>query len=196
MKYMTKPADFRWSLLLLVLLMTLSLNQAKAGFIEIGASGSYRYTTVDEFNYSKTQSITGSFAYYFWEMSALELSYTDGTNMTFGKTASNESYIATTRYQLMGLDLVISFAGRQDPFRPYIKFGGAYQKKKLLYEQGYFAPVERLSEGFSPTVGAGFKLAITQEFAIKIGADAWSSPINESPIRYDFAASAGVSLLF
>ncbi|MGE3975593.1 MAG: outer membrane protein [Bdellovibrionales bacterium] len=176
--------------------LLLSSTNALAGFVEVGASGSYRYTTVDEFNYSKTQSLTGSVAYYFWELSALEFSYTDGTNMTYGKTATNETYIATTRFQLTGLDLVISFAGRQDPFRPYIKFGGAYQRKKLTYEQGYFTPVERTSEGFAPTAGAGFKLAITQEFAIKLGADAWTSPISETPIRYDFAASAGISWLF
>jgi len=172
----------------------LFLSSAQAGFIEIGATGSYRSSYVNEYNYSKTQALTGSLAYYFWEMSAIEVSYTNGTNQTFGRTITNEDYIATTTFEFVGVDLVLSLAGKQAPFRPYFKIGGSYQRKKISYEQGYFSPFIQEVYGFAPTVGAGFKLMLTEALAFKLGGDAWGSPDNTN--RFDLAASAGLSWLF
>lgn len=179
---------------LIVGLLLLVSSFARAGFVEIGASGSYRSSYVNEFNYSKTQALTGSVAYYFWEMSALELSYTSGVNQTFGRTANNDSYIATTHFEIAGIDLILSLAGRQAPFRPYFKIGASYQRKTILFEQSYFPAYSRDISGFAPTVGAGFKLMMTETLALKIGADAWSSP--EETSRFDIAATAGLSWLF
>ena len=165
-----------------------------AGFIEIGSSGQYRSSYVNEFNYSRTQALTGSLAYYFWEMSAIEFSYTNGVNQTFGKTANDENFIATTTFELAGADIILSLAGKQAPFRPYFKVGVSYQKKKIRFEQTYFPDYVREIFGWAPTFGAGFKLMMTDTLALKIGMDAWASP--EESNRFDFAASAGFSWLF
>jgi hypothetical protein len=167
---------------------------SRAGFVEIGASGQYRSSYVNEFNYSRTQALTASLAYYFWEMSAIEFSYTNGVNQTFGKTANDENFIATTTFELAGADLILSLAGRQAPFRPYFKVGASYQRKKITFEQTYFPTYTREIYGWAPTVGAGFKLMVTQSLSLKIGCDAWASP--EETNRFDFAASAGFSWLF
>jgi len=167
-----------------------------AGFVELGTNISYRTSTIDEFNKSITESYTASLAYYFWEMSAFEFSYTNGNNRTHGRTSTSESYEVDTNFELVGLDLIISFAGKQAPFRPYIKFGGAYQKKRSTYRQGYFSPYTKESEGVSPTAGGGFKIMLTEQFALKAGVDMWTSPMSEAPVRYDMAASAGISWIF
>lgn len=181
--------------LVVLILLTLLLGiPADAGFFEVGASGSYRSSYVNEFNYSRTQALTGTVAYYFWEMSALEFSYTSGTNQTFGRTANDQSYIATTEFELFGADLILSLAGRQAPFRPYFKFGGSHQRKRITFEQSYFPAYVEKIEGFAPTVGAGFKLMMTEALALKMGGDAWASPDRTN--RFDVAATVGLSWLF
>lgn len=180
---------------LVALLLFLSAK-AEAGYTELSVSGSYRTSTIDQYNYSKVQSITGGVAYYFWENSAIELNYTDGFGQYFGNTTYTGRYVYTTYFQLFGADLILSFGGKQSPFRPYVKFGGAQQKKKIIYEQAFFAPVTTEVSGVSPTVGAGFKLFFTENFAFKIGADAWTTPNGDGQDKFDIAASAGLSWLF
>src|SRR4051812_28929209 len=123
----------KWILLPLLLVG----SQAFAGYVEISATGSYRTNTDNDYTYQRTQTLSGSVAYYFWEMSALELSYTDAINRSWGRTAISASdYIETSRIRLYGLDLIISLSGKQASFRPYIKVGGAQQLKTWIYEEG------------------------------------------------------------
>ena len=162
--------------------------------MEIGSTAQYRTSYVNEFNYSRTQAISASIAYYFWEMSAIEISYTNGVNQSFIRTTLDENFIVTTMFDLAGADLILSLAGRQAPFRPYFKVGASYQQKKIRFEQTYFPVYSEEIYGWAPTAGAGFKLMMTDSLALKIGADAWASP--EQTNRFDFAASAGFSWLF
>lgn len=183
---------FKWSV---SLLFFLTCSSALAGYFEVGLSASYRQTNVNEFNYSTTQTLTGDISYYFWEYSAVELSYTNGRSLT----VSQPSYQATADFQLAGADFVFTLAEKEATFRPYVKIGVAYQKKKIVYVQSGTDPVVYATEGPSPSVGFGFRLGVTQTFAIKAGLDAWTSPLTKSSdekVTYDTAARVGVSWLF
>ncbi|HEX4925391.1 MAG TPA: OmpA family protein [Bdellovibrionales bacterium] len=176
--------------------MTVFSGNARAGYVEISATGSYRTNTVNEYTYSRTQSVTSSVAYYFWEMSALEISYTDALSRSYGRTPiSGQDYVETSRVRLFGADLVLSFAGRQSSFRPYIKIGGADQQKTWIYEEG-LVNTRVDTQGFSLTGGFGFKFLLSDHFAIKAGVDAWSNPLSEPNRIVDYAANAGISWMF
>lgn len=178
--------------LLSVFVILFSTSYALAGYIELGGSGSYRKTSQDKENYSVSKSLTGSIAYYFWELSAIELSYTrarqDDHFVTYTSTVFQEIYEA---------DLIFTLAGRQSSFQPYIKAGAAYQSKKSQYKQPSTSPVSLPDvKGVGPSGGIGFKILMSQSLALKAGVDIWSSPLNQDPVTYDYAYRAGLSFLF
>jgi outer membrane protein W len=181
---------------LILLLAFFSVSHAYAGYVEFSATGSYRSNTVNEYTYQRTQSLTTSLAYYFWEMSAIEFSYTDALSRSFGRTPiSGQDYVETSRVKLLGADFVLSFAGRQAVFRPYIKVGGADQTKTWIYEEG-LVNTRVDSQGMSLTGGFGFRYLLSEHFAIKAGVDAWTNPLSDPNRIIDYAANAGISWVF
>lgn len=171
---------------------------ASAGIIEIGASANYRMSRYNDSNYVQSLTYTGSFSYYFWEMCAWELNYTTGlsTQVTKGSATDKQTKIQDN-IDLASLDLVLSFAGRQDPFRPYVKLGGGYLVKERFRQIDEDAK-EKISkqQGTVPSGGAGFAVNLTKEFGFKVGIDAWTSPLNEKPVVVDYAGRAGVTWTF
>lgn len=173
---------------------------ALAGFIELGASANYRSSGYDEDNYIQSLTYTASFSYYFWEMCAWELNYTTGYAKQSTRASSDPAATTTTvedNIEMISMDLVLSFAGRQDPFRPYIKFGGGYLTKER-YRQVEGFDKDRISDqkGVVPSGGLGLAVNLTKEFSIKMGIDAWTSPLNEDPVIVDYAGRAGIAWLF
>jgi hypothetical protein len=175
-------------LLFLVLLLS---TQAEAGYFEIGASGSYRKTSYDAENFLVYRSGTASVAYYFWEMSAIELNYTKSRQDE--KRTQYESRSFITFY---GADLIFSLASRKSLFQPYIKVGIAHQNKTGSYKQSGIAYNLTPVEGWAPSAGIGFKIIIGQHIAIKTGIDVWSSPLSQDKVSYDYAGRLGLSFLF
>lgn len=175
---------------------------AHAGVVELGVTGNYRRSTINEKNYQESLSYTGSLSYYFWEMSALEFSYTNGSSQVSVKaTSSDPRQIIQTDFELMGMDLVITMASRKSAIQPYIKMGGAYIKKKIILKPGddpndFEAQEIGSPEGLVPSGGIGLKIRLTDTFSFKVGVDAWTSPLNEEPITTDWAGRAGISMLF
>jgi len=174
-------------------------SNSAAAFIELGANANYRRSAFDSNNFQELISYTASVSYYFMEMSALELSYTNGySELSVRSTNPADSkYVTKTNFQLLALDLVISFAERDDFFQPYIKMGGGYLKKQE-FEQVDNGDTNLVSssEGLVPSGGVGFRVLLTKGFAIKFGLDAWTTPLKENPVVVDFAGYAGVSWLF
>lgn len=172
---------------------------AMAGYIELGGSANYRSSGYNDDNYVQTLSYTASLSYYFWEMCAWELNYTTGYSKqsTKGALETDPVTIVEDNIELVSMDLVLSFAGRQDPFRPYIKVGGGHLTKERFRKIDQDAK-ERISEqkGFVPSGGLGLSISLTKEFSIKFGVDAWTSPLSEDPVVVDYAGRAGVSWLF
>jgi hypothetical protein len=185
---MTHFRQFQFFSLLILFFTSLNVN---AGLVELGVSGNYRRTYVTKDNYSQSESTTGSLGYYFWEMSALELSYTNGRS-----TSVTDAYTAVADFELIGLDLVFSLASREAAFRPYLKGGVAHQKKKIYYVQKGFPVVTVSSEGASPSAGLGFLIRLSSAFSLKVGVDAWSSPVDKDskePTTYDLSGRAGIT---
>ena len=166
-------------------------TNAFAGLFELSATGNYRKTSVDDLHYSIASYGTGGLAYYFWELSAIETSYTRGNSATIQPNIKIYSF-----FEMYEINLLITFAGKESAFKPYIKVGGAYTVRKVSEENPNVDPIRTESKGFSPVAGAGFKIMLSQQFAIKAGVDANSTPTNQQPVVYDYNAYAGLSFLF
>jgi opacity protein-like surface antigen len=193
------------SFLLIVFVIAASLP-AHAGIFEIGAQANYRKTNYDATHSEESETGTASLAYYFWEMSALEFSYTRG--------AADQLDPPLTAFQSMtsyGVDVLFTLADKESALKPYFKIGAAYVDKNLQYVTTPSLPAYGVeTTGIALTAGAGLKLMITQQFAIKCGIDVSSSPLfffNEvlnppssllppNTLTYDVSANAGISFLF
>ena len=177
--------------LFIVLFMVLSYSTGFA-FYEVGMSGSYRKTYQNKDNFSTYTSATGSVSYYFWEYSAIELSYTRAQTDEVRIDYTSRGFI-----EFYGGDLIITFADRKADFQPYVKVGVSYQVKEVQYKQvNQDVVVLPRVEGWAPSGGFGLKILLGKNFAIKTGLDVWSSPLSESDITYDYAGRVGISMLF
>src|SRR3989344_2270180 len=104
---------------LMLLALAAASPIASAGFFEIGGSLNYRFSGYDKNNYIESFTKTLSGSYYFWEMCAWEINYTSGSSkqVTKGAEPIDPKTTVQDNIQMMSLDLVLSFAARQDPFR-------------------------------------------------------------------------------
>ena len=183
--------------LVLFSILILGNNTAWAGIMEVGASASFRRSTINDDNYQESLSYTGSVSYYFWEMSALELSYTQGSALLSVKPADDTKITTKSSFRLIGVDLVITFASRESVLQPYLKLGGAHIEKKIVREpEGMDATEIESPAGIVPSAGLGFKIKLSKTFSIKVGVDGWTSPLNEDDPTVDYAGRAGVSWMF
>lgn len=182
---------------ILAILLCCASAQAAAGFIELGVSGNYRKSSIDRDNYQESLSYTGSLTYYFWEMSALEFSYTNGVSNAVVKPPNDIKTNTITGFELMGLDFILTLGDREAVLQPYVKIGGAYIKKKIIKRSpGLDDRDGGSSEGLVPSAGVGFKVKITKELSLKVGVDAWTSPPKQQPVIVDFAGRVGLSWMF
>lgn len=182
-----------------VLLLSLGSLPAFAGFVELGGSVNYRSSGYDKHNYINSLTYTASVSYYFWEMCAWELNYTFGQSnqSTKGPNTGDTKTVISDNIDMTSLDLVLTLAERQAPFRPYVKAGAGYLIKERFRKNNSDAR-EKISqqEGVVPSGGLGFSFNITKDFSIKLGVDAWTSPMNQTPVVVDYAGRAGVSFMF
>jgi hypothetical protein len=170
--------------------------QSFAGFLEIGASSNYRRSTINEYNFQESLSFTGSVSYYFWEQSAIELSYTDGYSQVVSGLEGGLERKTESEFQMIGLDLVFAFGSRQDAFQPYVKAGAAQLSRQIAFQiEGQEKQISPESEGIVPSTGIGIKLRLSKTFSLKLGIDAWTTPPAEGSDEtvVDYAGRAGVS---
>src|SRR6185437_12069471 len=95
-------------------------SAASAGVMEVSASYGMHTSSIDQNDYTKSESLTGSVAWYFLEMSALELSYTEGIGTQSLQIPGDPG--ATVYYQtvqMLGLDLIYSFGSRDSLLQPF-----------------------------------------------------------------------------
>ncbi|MBC86424.1 MAG: hypothetical protein CL677_04530 [Bdellovibrionaceae bacterium] len=187
--------------LLVFFSVTLFSYGSLAGVTELSLSTNYRNQKIDSNNFTNSLSYTGSISYYFWEMSALELSYTKGeSKQSFRLTGDTESTVATTEFELIGVDFVLSFAERKAAFQPFVKVGAAHIDKVFLLDPAGGTEAETGSQsGIAPSAGVGMRIRFTQTFSLKMGVDAWASPINDDsddPETVDYAGRVGISWMF
>lgn len=181
-----------------------ALDRARAGFFEVGASGSYKKSHIDVDAYDEAYSLTGSLAYFLTEASALELSYTDGTHKRVISEDVPYGHVTTMFYKTVGLDFVYTWGARDAVLRPYLKGGANYIISKRIVDQ-YRIPGGTMfqpsviddSPGLVPSAGAGFRIGMTEHLSLKVGVDGWSSrSLNKPPLTIDWIGRAGLSWFF
>lgn len=183
--------------ILLSLVLISSVSQA--GIFEISALGSYRKNSIDDDNYSTTESLTASVAYYFFEMSAIELSYTDGTNEAVGTTlvgSTSVKYKQITEFQIYGADLVFTFGGKTSAIVPYLKAGLALRDTEAKFTQDGVEADSVKVDGKYLTLGAGLTIKAGANFNIKLGYSSFKGPLDEDDQTTDDAYRAGLSWMF
>lgn len=166
----------------------------KAGFIELSLLGNYKKNKVDANSFEESRFGTASIAYYFWMMSAIELSYTRGDRKSVVTPTEPGFDTVTTTYDIMviGADLVIAFAGRDSVIQPFIKGGAAYFEQRVTQKIGDNPSTSVKQDPITvPSAGAGFKIRITQTFSFKGSYETWGKKIDDNN-----AARAGISWVF
>src|ERR1700730_18640954 len=78
-----------------------------AGVFELSAQGTYKITNFDATHSAASESGTAGLAYYFWDLSALEISYTRGD-----ANQVQPEYTAYQTFSAYGLDLMITVANK------------------------------------------------------------------------------------
>nr|BFD58531.1 hypothetical protein CKG001_06380 [Bdellovibrio sp. CKG001]BFD61959.1 hypothetical protein BdHM001_06400 [Bdellovibrio sp. HM001]BFD65796.1 hypothetical protein HAGR004_08180 [Bdellovibrio sp. HAGR004] len=182
------------SLTTLAVLLSTSLP-AHALFTELGLSYGRKTTTFDQDNSFDSESITGSLSLYFLERMALELSYTDAKGVREEKASASDARRTTTqKSQILGADLILTFADRKALFQPYIKGGGAqisrFQQIKIEGQDTYTIEPESVTV---PSYGAGLKIQVTESLGIKLSYDVWKTPIGGGLQTDDSSVRAGVT---
>jgi Outer membrane protein beta-barrel domain len=192
-------------LLWMMILLAPSLSWAQYNeYFEVGLSGNYRKVYLTELGtteraFDENLAYTGSLAYYFREMTAIEFSYSQGKNTRY--IPSNTITSTTThRYSMFGADLVFTFGKRTDTFIPYIKAGVAYfDKKSIDYEYINSGVPQRpqtveINSTVVPSAGFGMQFRITQRISFKAGLEFWTSGAISKDIEdFDWAARMGIS---
>jgi hypothetical protein len=194
-------------LILIAGIFTPSLSFADFNeYFELGASGNYRKvfltdTSTDVRAFDESSAYVASLAYYFREMTAFELSYSQGTNT---RHIPSSTITSTTRhkYTLYGADLIFTFGTRADQWIPYIKAGVAYfDRKSISYEyidNGTGLPLltepVELKSTLVPSGGFGMQVRISNRVSFKFGVDIWTSgAINKKLGDFDWAGRVGAS---
>lgn len=136
------------------------------------------------------------------QMSAIELSYTSGEGQVSGKAASDPNPVRyRTDLKLYGADLVLTLAPKDWLLQPYIKGGMAWVDKTIFRLNTAVTPNEEIISQTDrddpvPSLGAGFRLRVNQQFSIKGSYDRWRSGNAGDTEVWDHAVRAGVSFLF
>ena len=184
---------------ILGIILLLFSHVSWAGFIELGANANYKSSKFNDDNTAETISYSGSIAYYFLEQCAFEITYTSGYSKQESQaTPIDDKYLIEDNFDMGSLDLVLSLAGKEAAVQPYLKLGGGYMIKErfIKVNNGPKLSASQI-EGFVPSAGAGVKFMLTNTFSIKLGVDAWTSPVSSNDEKtIDYSGRAGVSWIF
>ena len=110
-------------------------TQANAGLMELSYQFARTDSKFDDDNFSRSLSHTGSFAWYFMQMSALELSYTRGEGQISSVDSGGNTIRFRTDLKMYGADIVFTLAGKDWAFQPYVKGGAAWVDKKIFRKE-------------------------------------------------------------
>lgn len=192
--------DFRYVIFTLLVGLTITFHSPTwAGIMEVSGSYSVRTSSIDRDNFTKNESWTGSFAWYFLELSALELSYTKGLAKQSLKAAGDpNSTVYFADFEMYGADLVVTLAKKDSLLQPFIR-GGVAQLKKKFYKElpnhqiaTYGTPVDQVV----PSYGFGLKIRLTEGFSLKGSYDRWRSGSVDDKEIWDDAIKGGISWMF
>jgi hypothetical protein len=192
-----------------------------AGYFEISGSGSYyKYDNGELEGRKNTTTVkrwgTG-LAYRFMQNTAVEFSYSNSTNLddfAYNVTDADGNLTDQTvfakrsnQYQNYSLNLVLEFADRNDPFKPFIRGGGGVMKRKMLTTG---VSVDRLTNAStvvnfssapeslaaSAEAGIGFKVYVSNSTAIELSGTIFATDLDKEEIFLHYAVTGGLRFIF
>src|SRR5438128_2286117 len=120
----------------LFIFISLISLKSQAGVFELGAQANYRKTNFDAYHSEAMETGTASLGYYFWELSALEFSFTRGNAIQ-----NDPEYVAYQDLTAYGVAILFTFANQSSPLKPYVKLGLSWVDKNLRYFVPTFPPI-------------------------------------------------------
>ncbi len=176
----------------LAAIITLTPWASTAGTFELSAGASFSQSDYGNGSFAWNRRIGGSFGYFFLSITEIELSFQDAMERT-----KIIGYQDTTVHDMMfGLSIVQSLVPKSFPIQPYLKLGGG----QLIREaQGTYAGGAAPPAAFGTItviLGAGLKIYITQNFAIKGEATTYIAGAVLSTWKDNFGITGGVSFFF
>jgi len=168
------------------------LSLAHAGVFEAGTGFSYRQSAYNGGAFTRTQSWSASFGYYFTQDSEVEFDYQDSTTHEFVPNVQDIQY----RDRVYSLNLVYHFLEQNAPFRPFVRAGvGQLNRDATGTYTGGFSPAGRLDQ-VTVIGGLGFKAKIAGQFAIKCEATSYLTGGSIATWKDNIAISVGGSFYF
>lgn len=165
---------------------------AQAGTFELSFGASYSSSDYGNGSFSWNRRIGGSIGYYFFSITELELAYQDVVDQT--KITGFQD--TTTHDIVVSLNVVQTLVPKSFPVQPYIKLGAGqlYREAKGTYAGGAAPPA--VIGSLTVIGGAGLKIYITRNFAIRGEATTYMVGGVLSSWKDNIALTGGVSLLF
>lgn len=165
--------------------------RAAAGTFELSLGASYSSSNYGGGNFNWSRRFGGSIGYYFFSVTEIELSYQDALERT--KIVNFQD--TTTHDIVLGLTIVQGLTPKSFPIQPYIKLGAGqlYREAQGSYSGGAAPPAILGSLTFIG--GAGLKIYITRNFAIRGEATTYIAGGVLSTWQDNFALTGGISLM-
>lgn len=182
--------------------LTLGLSWSRPSFAilgitqtELGVSYNYRKAYFDATNNTEQQSTTANISLYFLERLALELSVSDSLAVRKEKQPNSSTKLRTqTIYgKAFGADLIYVFAGRKEPFQPFIRAGAAQLERRYVVQDEGDIAWQITSKGNSPSYGAGFRFLLSESFALKVSYNVVQTPTDDNSKAEESEARVGLS---
>lgn len=196
-------------------ILAFNAQNSHAGYFELSGNGSYykqnNGKTLGEQNNTTVQRIGGGIGYNFFGNASLEFKYTSSKNIDkYTQVTDSAIYRIkrTSQFKNYGVNIVLDFADRKAPFRPFVTGGLGYMIRKsetagtvedivLLNGQNTlsFTP-EAEVKSISADAGIGFKLFMADRLAFEGTFNVFATDLDQSEVFLHYSAAAGLKFLF
>lgn len=195
--------DGRTTRFLIIAAAFFAMPAAKAAQVETSAMIAYSKSNFNDGYSSMQRRYTGTIAFKFTAISALEFEYSDSVSKVSYLTDIGTKLPSYTRLAYTYKDKVYSFNWVQNLvpskwiIQPYLVLGGGKMQRRAteeLPELGYSRTVtQNVTSG---TGGAGLRIFLTRNMAIKLEARTYVPNFNFKKWKENQMTSAGLSWLF
>lgn len=165
---------------------------AAAGVFETSAGFSYNKTTYGDDSFSWSRRYTASIAYYFTEISSIELAYQDAFSRNQIAGLEDTSF----HDKVYSVNWVQHLTGRDSVLQPYFKLGIGQLNRDAsgTYSTGGSPP--KSEDSVTAILGAGLKIYLTKGFGLRGEATTYLTGAKLSTWRDNISATAGISVYF
>lgn len=169
-----------------------TIPESHSGTFEVSFGAAYSQSNYGGGSYNTNLRLSGSVGYYFLSVTELEIAYQDVRDQT--KLVGFQDTV--THDRILSLNIVQTLVPKTFPIQPYIKLGaGQLQREARGTYGGTVAPPAILGS-FTVIGGAGLRIYITKNFAIRGEANTYLAGGVLSTWADNVALTSGVSLVF